>query len=259
MVGAEAHAYQMRRDQTNPADDAAHGDAGGGNQPDGDEGEGARETYLDAESARVFFAQRERQQLKAQTVEDEQAAADAGQRQQQAIAVGGGEAAHQPEDDGGQLVLRIGNEFDQRHASRENATDDNTGEHQQHGTAAPTGSFAARQPEHGGERRHAEDERADDEGLTVAHQQHGEHAAEGCAGRNAEQLRFCQRIPEQTLQGGARRRQPRADEGGEQHARQTYGFNHPRRHCGFRVGAVEVAGEQNCQHLRGRNQVASQR
>jgi hypothetical protein len=126
----------MRHHQPDPADDAgdrhhARGhQRGGRTRPRRRPDEAAQAADVDAERTRLVVAEREHADAPAVEHERHEAHRDQRGRDREIGHLHAREAAEQPERDGGELVVRIGHDLDQRDAGARERTRHDAAEHQ---------------------------------------------------------------------------------------------------------------------------------
>ena len=129
-----------------------------------------------------------------------------------------GQRAHQPVGDGGQLLVRVGDQFNKGGSGGKQRPDHYARQHHRQIRAHPAQPPDQIRQSH---RRKAEEERAcRDDGVARA-EQNRQRRTEARAGRRAQQIGRHHGVAEHGLIRRARGRERRADERGGQNARQA--------------------------------------
>ncbi len=116
--------------------------------------------------------------------------------QQQRLEIGGREAAHQPEGDGRQHVLGVGDVFNHRHQRRKQRADHHAAQNNHHHVRSPAHAADGIDDR---DRQHSHHQRAHLRQKHIAAQQNAQRRAEGRARRHAQRVRRGQRIGKQSL------------------------------------------------------------
>ena len=133
-------------------------------------------------------------------------------------AVGKGQAAHQPVDDGGKLVIRIGKILHQRKQRGKQRSANDAAQHQHDGAIDAIDAGDAHcdshrdQPAQEGRYLH---------GIPAFQVNDSQRRAEGCAGQHAKQAGRNQRVDEHGLKGRSRGGKRGTDQGRRKNARQA--------------------------------------
>ena len=219
-LGPTDHAGDVRDDEADPADHAGDGDHAGGHERRRGDHEQAQAPGLDAQRLGLLVAERQHVDAPAQQHQRHEPDQHQRHRRPHLALADGREAAEQPEHDGGQLVVGVGQDLHERDGRAGERADHHAGQHQHQDRVAAVHHRGDAVDEADGGKPH-------DEGreLDAGHgqrQEDAEHGAEAGAGRHAEDVGRHQRVAEQRLVGGARRRNRRPDDHGREHARQPH-------------------------------------
>ena len=196
MIGAHQKPAHVRDDQSHPADAATDRHLAGYQRAAQEDHQPAQRPDVHAQCARLAFTQRQQVEPPAKSQQHRAAQCHRNSQKEKLRGIAGGEAAHQPEDDAGQLLFGVGQVLQQAHERREEAAEDHA--HQdQHQQAAVDEPVAEQEDQQ--QREQAGDDGAGKQAADAQSQEDGQCAAEGRARGDADHVRVHERIAKDPL------------------------------------------------------------